>query len=179
MNILLVERYICRKLQKTDEIYAFLAEHVGKQEFFSMVLDTKISDLSPEFLSWHRAVIERKFGLPKRRLLFPRPTVRQWIFDLAGEYQPEDVMDFFVQSSGASKAMLTKNNIESTVIDHPFLIDLVDRLEEATGKVLHDPRERDFPLRYLGNVSYLDLADYFSPKGSDKIDAIRRRNRLI
>ena len=175
MNILLTERYLCRKLQRADSLYGMIAESVGTQALFCTALNTRISEINPEFLKWHRKVIERKFKLnPNRKLLFPAPTLRQWVFDLAGEYQSEDIMDFFSQSSGASTAMLRKSNIEDTVFSRPFLIDLVEQLEAATGKMLNNPKEMDFPLRYLGNVTYEDLADYFSLKGSDKIDVIRR-----
>lgn len=175
MNIVLTERYLCRKLQRADSLYGMIAESVGTQALFCTALNTRISRLDPEFIKWHRKVIERKFKLnPNRKLLFPAPTLRQWVFDLAGEYQPDDIMDFFSQSSGASIAMLRNSNIDDTVFARPFLIDLVEQLEAATGKMLNNPKEMDFPLRYLGNVTYVDLADYFSLKGSDRIDAIRR-----
>lgn len=180
MNIVLTERYLCRKLQRADSLFGMIAESVGKQALFCTALNTKISRLDPEFIKWHRKVIERKFKLnPNRKLLFPAPTLRQWVFDLAGEYQPDDIMDFFSQSSGASIAMLRNSSIDDTVFARPFLIDLVEQLEAATGKELTNPNEPDFPLRYLGNVKFTDLADYFSAKGSDKIDIIRRTAGLI
>lgn len=180
MNVILTEKYICRKLRMTDDLYGIMAERVGKQAFFSAVLDSKIAKLDPEFIKWHQHVIERRYKLnPKRKLLFPKPTVRQWIMDLAGDYQPDDMLEFFAQSSGISVAVLQKANIESTVLDRPFLIDLVDKLEAATGKSLNNMKENDFPLRYLGDVKYTDLADYFSAKGSEKIDIIRRKAGLL
>jgi hypothetical protein len=180
MNIILTERYFCRKLRKEDNLFAIIATTMDEQKFTFTALNTKMSRLDPEFVKWHKRVIERKFGLnPKRKLLFPDPNVRQWIFDLAGEYQPDDLVDFFAQASGLSVKRLRRATIEDTLIDRPFLIDLVERLEEATGKTLSDPREPEFPLRYLGDVTFVDLAEYFSPKGSDTIDAIRRRQGLV
>ena len=60
------------------------------------------------------------------------------------------------------------------MIDRPYLISLVEKLEEATGKSLLWPNV-DAPLAYLGDdITYEEIARYFS-YGSDVITAKRRK----
>lgn len=184
MNVVLSESYICRKLRMKDGAFKDMYERLfseGKAEQYRLeVLDTPLALLDPKMVAHFKDVIGRRYKLEQtRRLLFPRPTIRQWLFDLAGDYQPDDILDYFSQASGAKVSELRTSGIESTLLDRPFVIDLVDHLEEVTGKVLHNPKEKYYPLRYLGNVKFTDLADYFSPKGSERINVIRRHCGLV
>lgn len=184
MNVVLSESYICRKLRMKDgafkDMYERLFSEGNVEQYRLAVLDTPLTLLNPELVAHFKDVIGRRYQLdPTRRLLFPHPTIRQWLFDLAGEYQPDDIMDYLSQASGAKVSELRTSGIESTLLDRPFVIDLVDHLEEVTGKVLHNPKEKYYPLRYLGNVKFTDLADYFSPKGSERINVIRRHCGLV
>lgn len=184
MNIVLSESYICRKLRMCSAAfkaaYERLKEEGNVEQYRLAVLDTPLALLDPKMVASFKDVIGRRYQLdPTRRLLFPHPTIRQWLFDLAGEYQPDDIMDYLSQASGAKISELRTSGIESTLLDRPFVIDLVDHLEEVTGKVLQNPKEKYYPLRYLGNVKFTDLADYFSPKGSERINVIRRHCGLV
>ena len=184
MNVVLSESYICRKLRMCNAAfkaaYERLKEEGNVEQYRLAVLDTPLALLDPKMVARFKDVIGRRYQLDStRRLLFPHPTIRQWLFDLAGEYQPDDIMDYLSQASGAKVSELRTSGIESTLLDRPFVIDLVDHLEEVTGKVLQNPKEKYYPLRYLGNVKFTDLADYFSPKGSERINVIRRHCGLV
>lgn len=137
-------------------------------------MSQSVSDLPRSFLKECEDVIRRKYGLSKKKGLFPKPTVRQWISDLAGDYQVDDLLDFFAQAIDYPVERVRKATIGSTLIDRPYLISLVEKLETATGKSLLWPNA-DAPLAYLGDdVTYEEIARYFS-YGSDVITAKRRK----
>ncbi len=174
MNISVVQLYVAKKLAKSDELFAEAEKKLDKISYQQLVMSQPVSALSRRFIKECGDVIRRKYALSKKKGLFPKPTVRQWISDLAGDYQADDLLDFFAQAIDYPISRVKKATIGGTLIDRPYLISLVEKLEDATGKALLWPGA-DAPLAYLGDdVTYEEIAKYFS-YGSDVITAKRRK----
>ena len=157
--------YVAGKLAMHDEL---LNEAKKKTNATDFKANRKVLDRC-------RKVIERKFKLEHRPLLFPYPTVGQWVSDVCRNYQFDDLVNFFSQATGVPEERIRRDNIGSTLIDRPYLISLVERLESATGKSLLSSSPR--PLEYLGNMPYVEIARYFA-YGSDAVSE-RRRNAYL
>ena len=174
MNISVVQLYVAKKFAMRDDLFAEAQKKMNGDEYRRFVMSQKVADLPPRLIKDCERVICRKYKIQKPRYLFSHPTVRQWISDLAGDYQADDLLDFFAQATGSTVGRIRKATIGSTVIDRPYLISLVEKLEEATGKSLLWPNV-DAPLAYLGDdITYEEIARYFS-YGSDVITAKRRK----
>ncbi len=174
MNECVVQLYVAKKMAMRDELFAEAERKMGKLAYKQFAMEQKLSDLPEKMVKDCEKVICRKYGIKHPQYLFPNPTVRQWIADLAKDYQADDLFDFFVQSAGGFSERLQNATIGDTIINRPYLISLIEKLETATGKSLLWPN-CDMPLAYLGDdVSYRDIARYFSC-GSDVISAKRRK----
>ena len=175
MNISIVQLYVAKKFAMRDDLFAEAQKKMNGDEYRRFVMSQKVADLPPRLIKDCERVICRKYKIKKPRYLFSHPTVRQWIFDLAKFYQADDLVDYFAQATGYPADRIRHKKIGSTVIDRPYLISLVEKLEEATGKSLLWPNS-SAPLAYLGDdITYEEIARYFS-YGSDIITAKRRQH---
>jgi len=121
-----------------------------------------------------QAMICRRYNLPVRECLFRHPTIGQWVADITGKYTAEDIMAFFAQETALSSEFLKTATIGGQTLTRPYLITLVEKLEDATGRQLTLP-ESTAPLSYLGDdVTFYEIAKYFACS-SETVTRLRRR----
>ncbi len=174
MNTVIAQRYVARKLAQKDPIFAEAKKKMKEDDYLQLVLAQKVAEVSGIVKECEKVILRRCKSERKRFHLFSKPTIRQYIADMAGVYTLEDLLDFFAQATGYPASRIRKETIGSTIINRPYLITLIEELEEVTGKSLLWPN-CGAPLVYLGeDVTYEEIARYFVDK-SDKITAKRRR----
>ena len=130
-----------------------------EKEFIEHAMNLQASEMPSSLKVELEIRLRRRFGLKRHKSIFYNPTVRQWLTDLTGTYHPEDILSAFNQATGLKPSLFIEANIGDTIINRLFLIDLVEILEEATGRQLL----KDDSLDYLGDsFSYLEMADFFT-----------------
>lgn len=153
-----------------DELLNEAKKKSSTTDFKAIVMRMPVSEVNRKVLDRCRKVIERTFKLEHRPLLYPYPTVGQWVSDVCRDYQFDDLMNFFSQATGIPEERIRRDNIGSTLINRPYLISLVEKLESATGKSLLSSSPR--PLEYLGDMPYVEIARYFA-YGSEAVSEKR------
>lgn len=98
---------------------------------------------------------------------------------VSGRKSIEEYLQSFFPEKPLSE--IEKIDISGTTIQRPTLIDIVDVLENSTGKTLSDCQNPFAPLRYLDDVLHegeqitlKDIIDFFD-NGSDKINELSQR----
>ena len=176
MSVKLVKAYIAKKVAMRYPMFAFAKETMSKESYQSLVLSKKASYFSEEMLNGAKAAIVSRFNIKDHRKIFKNPTLAQWISDVLGNWSQQDIMAFFSERSGFSATKFENSTIGDTVLNRPFLISLVEELEDATGKILCNYAAPDMPLAYLGeDTTYGEIASFFSNTGiADRICEKRR-----
>lgn len=176
MNEKLVRAYIAKKVAIRYESFAFAKETMSSEDYQELVLSKKASVFSAEMLKKAKAAIMSRFGIKEHKFLFKDPTLYQWITDVLGSWTLQDIMAFLSARSGFAVDRFEDATIGDTVFNRPFLITLVEELEDATGKVLCNYADPDRPLAYLGeDITYAEIASFFSNNGASERICERRR----
>lgn len=180
MNVKLVRAYIAKKVAIRYEAFAFAKETMSVADYQNLVLSKKAACFSKEMLKTAKAAIMRRFGIKEHKCLFKDPTLYQWIADVLGIWSKQDILAFFSVRSGFSVANFKDTTIGDTVLNRPFLISLVEELEDATRKRLCNYSEPYMPLAYLGeDITYDELASFFSESGTSERICERKKQFAI
>lgn len=167
MNEKLVRAYVAKKVALRYESFAFAKETMSSEDYQNLVLSKKANVFSVEMLKSAKAAIMSRFNIKEHKMLFKNPTLYQWIKDVLGIWEKQEILAFFSERSGFSVPNFKDSTIGDTVLDRPFLISLVEELEDATGKQLCNLNQPDRPLEYLGeDITYEEIADFFSTTGT-------------
>lgn len=179
-RIKLCKRYVAQKIAAADELFKEAKSKMKKLDFVELVMQQPIDVINPEVLKECAEAIEKRFPHEKRPPLFAKSdrfvyrytqTVKLWLADVCGVYETGDILTYFSLCTGFPVVRIIQSTIESPLIDRPYLITLIEKLEEATGKnLLNDDSNR--PLVYLGDISYEEISKYFST-GSFLVEAKR------
>ncbi len=168
----LAKKYVARKflVQGTEEKQPNILTSEKVEEIMALPLGKM-----PLPLQEHcQAMICRRYNLPARKCLYRHPTIGQWVDGITGRYTPEDIMAFFAQETALSPEFLKTATIGGQTVTRPYLITLVEMLEDATGRQLTLP-ESSAPLSYLGDdVTFYEIAKYFVCS-SEAVTRLRRR----
>ena len=149
---------------------SFAHETMAKDEYHAFVMNKKTEEFDEDMLNKAKAVIMNRFGLRSRPRLFKAPTLKQWVAEVIGVYSREDILNFISERSGFSSERIARETIDSNLLYENFVSDLVEEIEFATGKQLCDVNDIDYPLWYLyEDITYGDIADFFSENGSKKV----------
>lgn len=176
MNVALIKKYVARKAVKG------IKDPVLREEMLKMtrggdpshVMDLHPGLMSPELRCDIEKVIIKRYDLKPHPRLFSSPNIGQWIADITGVFTTDDVIAYFSQKTGVRASQLGKTKIGSQVVTRPYLISLVEKLEDVTGRTLTLP-ENDTPLAYLGeDITFDEIAKFFSTS-SETISYLRRR----
>lgn len=179
-RIKLCKRYVAQRIAAADELLKEAKSKMKKLDFVELVMQQPVDVINPEVLEECAEAIEKRFPHEKRTPLFAKSerfvykytqTVKLWLADVCGVYETGDILTYFSLCTGFPVVRISRSTIDSPLIDRPYLISLIEKLEEATGKKLLN-NDSNRPLTYLGDVSYEELAKYFSI-GSFLIDARR------
>lgn len=166
MNVKLVQAYVAKKVTTRHPNLAYARETMDREEYHCMVLGKKVYGFHPKVLMDVQNTIVRRFGLKEHNAMFQYPTLRQWISDITCTWSKEDILAYFVERSGLCIQTLQKATIGGSTICRDYLIGLVEELEDITGKQLGDGNIDD-PLAYLGdNITYDEIAEFFSFNGN-------------
>ena len=167
----LVEAYIAKKVTMGNQELGFAHETMAKDEYRAFVMNKKAEEFDKEVLNKAKAVIINRFGLLSRPRLFRAPTLKQWVAEVMGAYSREDILNFISERSGFSSERIAGETIGSNLLYVDFVSNLIEELEFATGKQLCDANNIDHPLWYLyEDITYGDIADFFSENGSKKVE---------
>jgi len=151
-------KYVGLKLSEYDPAMAQAKAVQGEQNYLAWLGSMKVSHLKPDFKATLEALIRKRHGVKPHRCVFYNPTVKQWVTDLLCKYTQEDVLDVFAQASGLSKEAFRKGLFGKNLLTRPLIEDLVDLLEQATGKKLTDVGYKKDEDTY----SYLRIAEFFA-----------------
>ena len=154
----LIIKYMAKKLANANKAAAEMKRVFGDECYLEMLSENLVSDLPPKFKSDMEKFLRKRFGFKKHKCVFMTPTVRQWVADLTGEFSEDDIYGVFVQRSGVSDELIRTKRYADNILNVPFVVDIVDMLEEATGKELKDRG-------YLTNddaFAYADIAKFFA-----------------
>lgn len=171
---------MAQRIAAADELLKEAKSKMKKLDFVELVMQQPIDVINPEVLKECAEAIEKRFPYEKRTPLFAKSgkfvyryvqTVKLWLADVCGMYETSDILTYFSLCTGFPVVRISQSTIESPLIDRPYQISLIEKLEEATGKKLLN-NDSNRPLAYLGDVSYEEIAKYFSI-GSFLIDARR------
>lgn len=133
----LILKYVAHKLAKYDNVAAEMQRAFGKETYLEVVKSSLISELPVSFKIKMEVFLRNRFALKKHRCVFySEPTVEQWIADLTGQFSEDEVFAVFEQASGLSAEKFRTMTFKSNLLDRPFLEDIVEMLEDATGKKL-------------------------------------------
>ena len=166
MNVKLVQAYVAKKVTTRHPDLAWARETMSREDYHCMVLGKKVYGFNPKVLMDAQATIVRRFGLKEHNAMFQYPTLRQWISDITCTWSKEDILAYFVERCGLCLQTLQKATIGGNTICRDYLIGLVEDLEDITGKQLGDSNIDD-PLAYLGdNITYDEIAEFFSFNGN-------------
>ena len=154
----LIMKYVAKKLADVNEEAAEMKSVFGDEAYLEIVKGNLVSDLSPKFKADMEAFLRKRFGLKKHDCVFMKPTVAQWIADLTGQFSEEDVCDVFVQRSGITAEVFRTKTYGDNILNRPFLEDIVEMLEAATGKNLTDAGYLTWDDKY----AYVDIAKFFA-----------------
>ena len=155
----LIMKYVAEKLTKFDPAMKRAKEELGAECFLEVVKGTVVTELNPKFKAAIETVLKRRFNLKDHKcVFFNTPTVEQWIADLTGLLSEEDVYTVFAQSSGLSEEIFKTKTFGDNVLNIPFVMDIVEMLEGATGKKLAE-------VGYLNgedSYAYANIAKFFA-----------------
>jgi len=155
----LVEKYVAFKMAFRDLTFKAAKAAMKEDVYITYAMDAHISEMPPVLKTELEEHLRRRFGLKVHKPLFFKPTIRQWLKDLFAVYSAEDILLAISQSSGIRKDILEASTINDSTLNRPFLIDLVEDIEAATGRVLL----RDGDLVHLGDgYDYIELARFFA-----------------
>lgn len=139
MKKALILKYVAKKLAKSDTTAAEIQRAFGNEAYLEIVKTSLISELPVSFKIKMEDFLRNRFALKKHRCVFyHEPTVEQWIADLTGQFSEDEVFAVFEQASGLSAEKFRTMTFKSNLLDRPFLEDIVEMLEDATGKKLID-----------------------------------------
>lgn len=159
MNRKLIEKYVATKMAKRSGYFAHAKETLSEEHYRELVMSSKLSEMPRDLALELEERLRQRLGLKKHKSIFYKPTICQWLTDLMGSYRPEDILSALHQVTNCKPSELIRSTISGTIINRPFLIDLVEMFEEATGKLLL----KDDSLDYLGDsFTYRDMADFFT-----------------
>ncbi len=156
----LIYTYVAYKMAFNDKLFAAVKETTSKEHFIETAMEAPLAKISPELRKKLEELFVRRFGLSKHPSIFYKPrTVRQWLHDLFALYTTEDILTALSQHSGMREDLLKRSTI-GQILDRPFLIELVEKFEEATGKTLLAGDD----LSYLDDdkYTYLQMAQFFA-----------------
>lgn len=154
----LIINYMAKKFLTVSEVAVKTKEEFGDEGYLEIFRGNLVSDLPRDFMSDMEAFLRKRFGFKKHKCVFTAPTVRQWVADLTGEFSEDDVYDAFVQRSGVSDKDIRTKTYGDNLLNTPFVKDIVDLFEEATGKEL---RQRGY-LTNDNSYAYADIAEFFT-----------------
>lgn len=162
MNISLIRRYVALKAIKTVETDLFLNElkKAASDEMTDKVMEMPLEVLPRDLRRFMQKKIEERYNLPKRPRLFRKPTVGQWIANVTGIYSADDLLAYFEQETGMSNEKMATEKVGGQTVTKPFVIELIEKLEKATGYDLIDGDDAKFAR--LDSVTFSNLATYFS-----------------
>ena len=129
----LILKYVAHKLAMIDEVAAEAKSSFSSEEYVSIVKGSLASELPPKFRLEIEDIIRKRFSLRRHESLFLKPTVEQWIADLTGQLSVNDVYSVFAQLSGLSADTFRTARYGDNILNRPFLEDIVEMLEAATG----------------------------------------------
>ncbi|MBQ8870438.1 MAG: hypothetical protein IJ019_03580 [Alphaproteobacteria bacterium] len=150
---------------------------MSKTDYLLWVMSKKVNLFSPELLEPVKAAIMRRYHIKEHKMLYKDPTFGQWVTDVLGDYQQEDILTYFSTKTGLTVERLSDATIGDGTINVPYLQTLVKELENITGKtLLNDEDVFMCPLAYLDeNITYAELASYFAVSGNEHIEVCRRK----
>ncbi|MBR2300306.1 MAG: hypothetical protein IJ870_07050 [Alphaproteobacteria bacterium] len=157
----MIVKYIGYKLALNEPLIAEAKKTWQEEEYLRFVAECKaLTELEPAFREEIEATLRKRFGLVAHKCIFYNPSVEQWVADVTGQLTEEDIMDALSQMSGVKKERLEKANIYDNTLFFPFVEDMVELFEGATGKHLlnKDGRLWHLPETY----TYRELAQFFA-----------------
>ncbi len=104
-------------------------------------------------------LLRKRFNLVPHKCVFYKPTIGQWVSDLIGRFSVDDVYCVFTQASGLPLDYFKNGTIGDNFINRPFLEDLTELLEAATGKQLS---RCGYLFHLPDSYSYAELAHFFA-----------------
>ncbi|MBO4285374.1 MAG: hypothetical protein J5895_03990 [Alphaproteobacteria bacterium] len=155
MNENLINTYVANKVAKWNCDFALLKQQEAKEDFVRDVLSAPLTVIPTKLKRDIEQKISERFGLkPHRSIFFKTRTIEQWLHDVTGCYTVSDFLTAFEQNTGLGRFYFEKSDIDH--FDRVLLISLVEKFEEATGKVLI---END---NLSDSLTFREIAVFFS-----------------
>ncbi len=156
----LIIKYVGLKLGKFEPIVAEAKSIFSETEYEDFVASINVNKEMDSSLKHEiEAVLRKRFQLGAHKCIFYMPTVGQWIADLIGKLTKDDILEALCQASGMTLNDFKGKTFGSNVLNVPFLEDLIELFEGATGKKLL----RYGHLYHLGDsYTYDELAEFFA-----------------
>ncbi len=132
----LIIKYVGQKMAKLEPIVAEAKQIWDEKKYVEFVesLDA-CKDVDLSLKRQIEVILRKRFDLVPHKCVFYKPTIGQWISDLIGRYTTDDILCAFSQASGLPVECFKEGTI-GDILNRPFLEDLVELLEVATGRKL-------------------------------------------
>ena len=161
MNVSLILKYVGNKLAKKEPMIADAKKGWSEEDFLNFIAECKaLREFEPEFRADIEATLRKRFNLPAHKSIFYNPTAEQWIKDITGQLTEDDILDALSQMSGLSRSVFEKARLSDNTLYLPFIEDMVELFEGATGKKMLD--EDGHLWDFLEKYSYRELAHFFA-----------------
>ena len=166
MKLELIQAYIAKKVAIRYQEFAFARATMSLADYHALVMNKKAKTFDAEFLENLKNIITHRYKIKEHKTMFKNPTLSQWISDITGTWQQHDVLAFFAERSGISTERLKKSNTGDCTLYRGLFIDLVEELENITGKTLGDNSDSIDPYAYLGDdILYTEISSFFGASG--------------
>lgn len=157
----LIIKYVAKKLTQVEPALNETQKVFGNIAYLEIVKGSLVSELPPKFKAEIEALLRKRFNLKQHACVFSAEmTVEQWIADITGLFSEEDILAIFSQISGVPVDTFRKAAYGSNILNRPFLEDIVEMLEAATGRKLTD----EGYLSYNDMYAYADIAKFFATR---------------
>lgn len=147
-----VLNFVGSKLAESDPAMA-QAKAMQGDKYLEWIGKMPLSTLKPALKASVEASVRYRLDLKPHKCAFYAPTINQWITDLLGRYTKDDVLEIFVQASGLNKKAFRTGTFGKNLMTRPLIEDLVEILEQATGRKLDDAGykkdEDDYPYQRI------------------------------
>ena len=155
----LVQKYVAYKAAQIDFLLAEAKKVMKPEQYVKEVMSMKLDQIPVPLQRFLEKTISKRMGKEYTGSIYFVPTVGQWVDEMFGDFSREDILSYLSQASGLKPRKVKKYTIGDHVFDRPFLIELTEQLEKATGKHLIKGGD----LAWLGEAyTYLEYANFFA-----------------
>jgi len=135
MNEKLINLYVANKMAKWNTSLLMMKEAIRKEDFVRQVMSYPLTAMPTRLKRDIEGKLQKRLGLKPHPSIFYKPrTIGQWLHDVTGFYTENDFLTAFEQNTGLGRFYFEKSDIDH--FDRVFLISLIEKFEDATGKVL-------------------------------------------